>query len=57
MYYAMAFIDDGYGYAQVRAVRINPFKSLEAAIRAVQKVGHGYVKKLNVKQPVWSNVA
>lgn len=56
MFYAMGFYPDGYGKTVIRAIRISPFKDMDAAIRAIKRVGHGYVKKHSVKQPVWSNL-
>lgn len=56
MFYAMGFYKTEYDSVVVRAVRVNPFKSLDAAIRAIKKVGHGYVKKHGERAPVWTNL-
>lgn len=59
MFYAMQFIPDEFNPRNVivRAVRAKPFKSFDAAVRAVKKVGHqGYVKEYGKKQPVWDNL-
>lgn len=55
MFYAMAFYKNEFGKYNVRAVRTRPFKKADAAIKAVKKVGQGYVKQLGEKQPIWSN--
>jgi len=55
MYYAMVFIQNEWGNFTVRAARTKGYASLLSAKRAVEKVGHCYVKKLGEKQPVWSN--
>lgn len=56
MYYSMLFIRNEWGNFNVRAARKTPFKSLEAAKRAIIKSKHtGYVKMLGKTTPVWSN--
>lgn len=55
MFYAMAFIKNEFGLYNIRAVRTKPFKKIDAAKRAVEKAGRGYVKQLGLKEPVWSN--
>lgn len=55
MFYAMLFIRNEWGNYNVRAARVKPFKKLDAAKRAIEKVGHGYVKKLGESEPVWHN--
>ena len=57
MYQAMQFVPlDNTKDVVVRAVRTKPYKSLDAAVRALIKVGHGYVKKDYETVPVWQNV-
>jgi hypothetical protein len=57
MFYAMKFTATGWGTYTVRTVRKNPYKSLENARKAVIKSGtFGYVKKIGVLRPIWSNL-
>lgn len=56
MFYAMAFFQNEFGTYNVRAVRTKPFKTMQSAQKAIEKVGHGYVKQLGQANPVWSNV-
>ena len=55
MFYAMKFeLIEGMYY--VRAIRSKGYNTPESAKQAVLKSGcEGYVKKLGMKQPVWSN--
>lgn len=58
MYYAMIFHKDVYNpqMSSVRPARVAPYKTMTAAIRAVERVGHGYIKQLGIGKPVWTNV-
>lgn len=56
MFYAMKFelVDGNY---VIRTVRTKGYKSLESAKQALINSGkEGFIKKLGLKQPVWSNV-
>ena len=55
MFYALKFVKGDFGF-HVRAIRVKPYKSFDAAKKAVLKVGSGYVKKYGIKEPVFSNV-
>ena len=52
----MKFVPCEFGGFVVRAVRQSPYSSIEAAKKAIKKVGQGYIKQLGVSKPVWSNV-
>ena len=54
MYYSMIFIKNEWGKYNVRAARKRPYKSLEAAKKAVEKYGSGYVREFGKSVPVWS---
>jgi hypothetical protein len=57
MFYAMKFTATGWGTYTVRTVRKNPYKGLESAKKAVINSGtFGYVKKIGVLRPIWSNL-
>jgi len=56
MYYALKYVSTWGTNSAVRAVRVKPFKTLDAARKAVERAGKGYVKKLNNAIPVWSNI-
>ena len=56
MFYALKYVSTWGTNSSVRAVRIKPYKSLDAARKAVERAGQGYVKRLNHPIPVWSNV-
>ena len=56
MYYALKYVSTWGANSAVRAVRVKPFKTLDAACKAVERAGQGYVKKINHPIPVWSNV-
>jgi hypothetical protein len=57
MFYAMKFTATGWGTYTVRTVRKNPYKSMENAKKAVINCGtFGYVKKIGVLRPIWSNL-
>jgi hypothetical protein len=57
MYYAMKFTATGWGTYTVRTVRKNPYKSIAKAKKAVINSGtFGYVKKIGVLRPIWSNL-
>jgi hypothetical protein len=57
MFYAMKFTATGWGTYTVRTVRKTPYKSLETAKKAVVRSGmFGYVKKMGVVHPIWSNL-
>lgn len=52
-YYLIPFSDN----VSVRAVRSKPFKSLDAAVRALLKTGNeGYVKQQGQLRPVYHNL-
>jgi len=55
MYCAMAYYHNEWGNYNIRAVRAKGYKTLEAAVAAVEKVGRdGYVRLLGQNQPAWS---
>jgi hypothetical protein len=57
MFYAMKMVSTGWGTYTVRTVRKNPYKSLGTAKKAVVRSGtFGYVKKIGVLRPIWSNL-
>lgn len=59
MFYAMVFHRDPYNpeMSTVRAKRAAPYKSLDKAIKAIEKDGHqGYIKRLGIGKPIWNNV-
>lgn len=58
MFTAMQFIPTGFNSnVCVRAVRVRPFKSLDAAKNALLKTGNeGYIKQAGVVTPVFHNV-
>ena len=57
MFYAMVFVRNTYGLDNIRALRTKPYKTLvDAACAIERKHLEGYVHKLNVNKPVWSNV-
>jgi hypothetical protein len=57
MFYAMIFIRNEWGNDNIRALRAHGYKTIEAAKKAIEnKKAKGYVKKINVSRPVWSNV-
>jgi hypothetical protein len=57
MFYAMKFTATGWGTYTVRTVRKNPYKLMENAKKAVINSGtFGYVKKIGVLLPIWSNL-
>lgn len=52
-YYPIPFSNN----VSVRAVRVKPFKSLEAAVKALLKTGNeGYVKQQGQLRPVYHNL-
>jgi hypothetical protein len=57
MFYSMVFIRNNYGHHTIRALRCKGFKTINAAIKAIQNKGlEGYVKKLGINKPVWNNI-
>ena len=58
MYQSMQFIPTGFNNnVMPRAVRVKPFKSLDAAVRALLKTGNeGYVKQQGQLRPVYHNL-
>ena len=57
-YKSMVFInDDPFNpkLTRVESIRLNGFKSLEAAKRAVLKYGKGYIIPSNSSTPIWNN--
>lgn len=57
MFYAMVFIKNEYGFFTVRTLRKPPYKTINAAKKAIQKKRQeGYIKEYNNPIPVWNNV-
>lgn len=58
MYQSMQYIPISHSdNVSVRAVRAKPFKSLDAAVRALLKTGNeGYVKQQGQLRPVYHNL-
>ena len=56
-YFAMAFFPSFENQYCVRSLKLNGFKTAEAARKRIeQRKLQGYVKQLNNPVPVWSNV-
>lgn len=54
LYYAMKFIPTEFNNnVTVRSIKTSPYTSLEAAIKAVKRVGQGYVHEAGKRQPVY----
>ena len=56
-FYAMAFFPSFEGMVCIRSLRQCGYKTKEAAIKAIEhRKIDGYVKRLGINKPIWSNV-